>query len=114
MCANASWSSNGIVFANRSKVGQEVLGLFIDKNNTVYVPNQTNRRLSIWINGDMNNLKEISGNPSESWSVFVTDADAIFVDNGARGAVDRRTSRSDPIKSHFIPRVFMGIVSNLQ
>ena len=105
MCANASWSSTGTVFANRSTAGQEVLGLFIDKNNTVYVPNQANRTLSIWINGVKNNVAEVPSNPSESWSIFVANAETIFVDNGAKGFVDRRSSRSGTTVS------FMAVTS---
>ena len=82
------------MFANRTTVGQEVLGIFIDKNNTVYVPNQSDRSISIWLNGARNMLQTVTGSPFEAWSIFVTDADGIFVDFGAGGRVEKWSSKS--------------------
>ena len=37
LCPSATWNPMSVTFANSSIVGTDVLGLFINKNNTIYV-----------------------------------------------------------------------------
>lgn len=39
-CPSTTWYPNAITFANVSTVGVEPFGVFIDGNNTIYVPNR--------------------------------------------------------------------------
>ena len=80
--ANATWSSNAITFSTNSTTGGDPYGLFVNTNNTVYVVNRATSQISIWLEGSINRTKTISGGSSYSYSLFVTAAGDIYVDNG--------------------------------
>ena len=95
-CANATWDSNGTTFADSSIVGSTPNGLFIDTNNTVYIPNRSNNRIYIWFNNDTSPTITFYGNLSLPKSLFVTMNGDIYVDNGKiNGRVDLFTLNSN-------------------
>ena len=91
-CANATWDSNGTTFVVESTPN----GLFIDTNNTVYIPNRSNNRIYIWFNNDTSPTITLYGNLSLPKSLFVTMNGDIYVDNGKiNGRVDLFTLNSN-------------------
>ena len=88
---NATWNSRAITFANQTFVGKYPYGIFVNSNNSIYIPNQQTGQIHIWQNeNDLNPTKTISGNFSYPLSLFVTTNGDIYVDNGkTNGRVDK-------------------------
>jgi hypothetical protein len=93
------WHPNAITFAMNSTVGSQPYGIFINKNNMIYVADRANGRIQIWLEDDVNPTRTISGNLSQPYSIFVTIAGDIYVDNGnLTGQIDKwslNTNTSD-------------------
>ncbi|CAF1420880.1 unnamed protein product [Adineta steineri] len=81
-CANATWNSTAITFANSTTVGSSPNGIFINANNTVYVADYSNYRVQVWINDSTTPTRTISGGLVHPYSVFAADNGDIYVDNG--------------------------------
>ncbi|CAF0731020.1 unnamed protein product [Adineta steineri] len=95
-CPTAIWDTNGINFADKTTVGSNPTGIFIDTNNTVYVPHGQNKQILVWFNGSNYPAKIISANISNSRSIFVTNNGNIFIDNGElNGRVDKWISNTN-------------------
>jgi hypothetical protein len=77
----ATWSANAITFAISTTVSANPYGIFVNTNNTVYVADQQNSRIQIWLNNSINPTKTISGSLSGTSSIFVTINGDIYVDN---------------------------------
>ncbi|CAF1049913.1 unnamed protein product [Adineta steineri] len=82
LCANATWNQTAITFVPSPTVGTYPLGMFVDRNNSVYVADQTNGRIQVWRNGSTILTGNYSGGLSWPYSVFVTDNGDVYVDNG--------------------------------
>ncbi|CAF4067561.1 unnamed protein product [Adineta steineri] len=82
LCANATWNQTAITFVPSPTVGTYPLGMFVDRNNSVYVADQTNGRIQVWLNGSTTLTGNYSGGLSWPYSVFVTDNGDVYVDNG--------------------------------
>ncbi|CAF4341153.1 unnamed protein product, partial [Adineta steineri] len=82
LCANATWNQTAITFANSTTVGTQPVGMFINTNNSIYVADQTNGRIQVWLNGSTTLTGNYSGGLSVPFSVFVTDNSDVYVDNG--------------------------------
>lgn len=94
-CANASWNSTAMTFANSTIVGVTPYGIFINTNNTVFVAARSISRISIWLDGSSVLTGILSGGLNSPYSVFVTDKNEIYVDNGlANSRVDKWVSNS--------------------
>lgn len=78
----ATWNSRGISFANISTIGSQPYGIFINRNNTVYVVDQQNGRIQIWFNKNFNSPQTISDNLFMSYAIFVTFDGDIYVNSG--------------------------------
>jgi len=81
-CANATWNSTAITFANVATIGGSPNGLFVDTNNTVYVADQGDGWVVVWTNGSATPTRNISGGLNTPLSVFATDNGDVYVDNG--------------------------------
>ena len=78
---NATWNSNATNFANESLI-------FINSNNSIYIPNQKTNEILIWNNDKLS--KKIPSSLSNPSSIFVTNNGDIYVDNGANhGRIDK-------------------------
>ena len=88
---NATWNSIATTFANQSFVGIEPYGIFVNSNNSIYIPNRQTGQIHIWQNENhLNPTKTISGSLSSPYSIFVTTNGEIYVDNGkTNGRVDK-------------------------
>ena len=88
---NATWNSIATTFAKQSFVGQYPIGIFVNSNNSIYIPNRQTGQIHIWLNENhLNPTKTISGSLSDPLSLFVTTNGDIYVDNGkTNGRVDK-------------------------
>jgi len=78
---NATWNSNATNFANETLI-------FINSNNSIYIPNQKTNEILIWNNDKLS--KKIPSSLSNPSSIFVTNNGDIYVDNGANhGRIDK-------------------------
>jgi len=78
---NATWNSNATTFANETLI-------FINSNNSIYIPNRQTDEILIWYNGKPS--KKISSSLSNLSSIFVTINGDIYVDNGVNpGRIDK-------------------------
>jgi hypothetical protein len=76
-------------------VGSYPYGLFVNTINTLYVVLMSSNYIQVWLEGNTNPTSIISGNISNSYSLFVTSSDDIYVDNGASyGQVDKWLSNT--------------------
>jgi hypothetical protein len=58
----------------------------------IYVADQTNGRIKVWLNSSINSTNTISGNLSAVYSIFVTSSGDIYVSNNySTNGVDKRT-----------------------
>ena len=80
---NASWNSNATTIANSSIIGLNPRGLFININDTIYVPDQTNNRIQIWFGDSILPTNTISGNLLTPWFIFVTTTEDMYVSNSS-------------------------------
>ncbi|CAF1144870.1 unnamed protein product [Adineta steineri] len=96
LCANASWNSTAITFATSATVGTGPYGIFVNSNNTVYVADQSNARIQVWLSGNMTPSRTVSGGLTKPFSLFATDNGDIYVDNAySNMRVDKWGSNSN-------------------
>jgi hypothetical protein len=95
----ATWNTNGITFANRTAIGSIPLGIFIDSNNTVYVPNRQTNQILVWNEGSESPTNIVYGNFTNFTnpnSLFVTSNGDIYIDDGAlNGRVQKWISTTE-------------------
>ncbi len=90
ICPFATWNPNAITFATESTVGTRPYGIFVDSNNTVYVPNRQKGQIYIWTNDSISATRIISGTLISPWAIFVTMNGDIYIDNSySNGRVDK-------------------------
>jgi hypothetical protein len=88
----ASWNATGIIFAKTNTIGNNPAGILVDINNTVYLADQWNNRVLVWLEGSVNPTRSLSSNFKKPMSLFVTTNGDIYVDNGrSNGEVDKWT-----------------------
>jgi len=108
-----------MTIANISIVGQQPFGLFVSINNTLYVADQADSRVQVWLQGSVTPDKTISGGFYSPYSVFATYSGDIYVDNGvSNGRVDKwpiNANSSVPFMttpSHCFG-IFLDLIDNL-
>ena len=78
---NATWNSNATNFANETLI-------FINSNNSIYIPNQKTNEILIWNNDKLS--KKIPSSLSNPSSIFVTNNGDIYVGNQVNhGRIDK-------------------------
>ena len=101
LCPNALWNPNAITFATQAIIGSNPHVVFATRKDIVVAPHRSNGQVLIWNNGTVDPITIVTGltNPL---SVFVTNDEQIFVDNGAtNGQVDRWTLNGTRLSSYF-------------
>ena len=79
--SNTTWNSNATTFANETLI-------FINSNNSIYIPNQKTNEILIWNNDKLS--KKISSSLSNPSSIFVTINGDIYVGNEVNhGRIDK-------------------------
>ena len=81
-CPNASWNPNAITVTDNNTIGSHPSALFVNRLNTLFVAHPRNGQILIWRNGSVSPTTTILANLSYAYSLFVTDDEEIFVDNG--------------------------------
>mgnify|MGYP002379218705 FL=1 len=77
-------------------MGTAPRGIFVNSNNSIYIPNRQTGQIHIWLNENhLNPIKTISGSLSDPESLFVTTNGDIYVDNGNNGRVDKWTRENE-------------------
>ena len=61
-------------------IGSNLFDLFIDENNTIYISNEQNKEILIFVQGNVSWMGNISMNLKNSSSLFVTNEAKIYVD----------------------------------
>ncbi|UJR12507.1 hypothetical protein I4U23_016682 [Adineta vaga] len=82
-CPTAAWDRTAITFADQLVVGGYPAAMFINTNNTIYVVHRQRRQILIWDENSTMPTKMISGNFSDSPSIFVTQNGDIYINNAA-------------------------------
>ena len=95
----ATWSQNAITFASTSAVGNNPFGVFVNVNNTVYVPNRSAGSVVIWSQGNANSTTTKSGGLISPFSVFTTMNGDVYADNGLSKGRVSKWSLADTIAS---------------
>ena len=69
--ASTIWNSNGITITDYNTVGTQPFGIFINRNNTIYIPGRTTNGIYIWENDNINFTKSCRLGES-SYSIIST------------------------------------------
>ncbi|CAF1599303.1 unnamed protein product, partial [Adineta ricciae] len=86
------WNPSAITFADVNSVGSSPFDIFVNTNNTIYVPNQANSRVLVWTQGNASTIRYISSNVLSPYTLFVTTTGEIYVDSASStGRIDRWT-----------------------
>ena len=80
--ACATWNPNAITFADINQLNSSSLGLFIDRNNTLYASSFTLDSILVWTEGSSNITTRLFGTLSYSHSIFATTGGDVYADNG--------------------------------
>ena len=89
-CPSTTWNPDGITFTNASITGLAPSGVFVARDNTLYVANRERGTVYIWPGGILGPGRNLSGSLNIPMTVFVSNVGDIYVDNGSGGSrVDR-------------------------
>jgi len=90
-CLNTTWNLIATTFTNQGFLGTNPHGIFVNSNNSIYIPNREIGQIHIWLNENhLNPTNTIEGNLSDPFSLFVTTNGDIYADNGQyNGRVDK-------------------------
>ncbi|CAF3897839.1 unnamed protein product [Rotaria sordida] len=80
-CPHVSWDLTAITIANIDTVGSQPYEIFINTNNTIYVPNRQTGRIIVWYEGNITSATNISANLSNPYGLFVAPSYDIYVDS---------------------------------
>lgn len=83
LCPNATWNAFAVTFATVTLVGSNPWAIFINRNNTIYAANRESGIIRVWREGSSIPIRNISGNLITPYSLFVSDDNDVYVDNGA-------------------------------
>jgi hypothetical protein len=83
------WNPNGITFPNDTKVKFVSYSIFVDRNNTIYLADYSIGRVYEWREGSAAVARTTFDDLVQPRSLFVTIDGAIYVDNGAKGKVEK-------------------------
>ncbi|CAF4014776.1 unnamed protein product [Rotaria sp. Silwood1] len=78
----SSWSPNASTIVGENSLSQQYTAIFVNTQNTIYAASQDNDQILIWNNKSPIPTRNISVNLSNPGSLFVTNNEDIYVDNG--------------------------------
>jgi len=79
-CPTASWNENATTFASSDTIGANPWDIFITSNNTIYVPNRSDKLIVVWPEANSTSPRNISSNSSNITTVFVAEDNSIYFD----------------------------------
>ena len=78
------WNSNGITITDNNTVGTLPYSIFINRNNTIYIPGRNIDGIYIWMNDSINPTKKINTNQQIHFSTFVTSSGHMYTSHDSR------------------------------
>ncbi|CAF1645375.1 unnamed protein product, partial [Adineta ricciae] len=103
---DSTWHPNGTTVLNETLIGFNPSDMFINQNNTIFVPNQQSGDILVFLRGNFSLMQNISVNLINSSSLFVTKEEKIYIDtfySSSRSVVSEIESNSSDLRS--IPRM---------
>ena len=86
---SAAWDPIGTTLIGNATIGVHTYGLFINTNDTIFVPIYDQSLVYIWPQGNKNSSNILPANNSYPYSIFVTDPGDIYLGSlGPRNQVD--------------------------
>ena len=85
---SACWDGDGTIFANDTITGSLTYGLFVNKDNTVYMIDNRNRYLHVWQQDVAGIAKMVFNTLLSPISIFVTTNNDVFIGT-LRGSVEK-------------------------
>ncbi|CAF1362792.1 unnamed protein product [Adineta steineri] len=88
LCPNAIWNTNATTFTNTPTINGQLIGIFVDSNNTVYFADTSNDRVLVWSGSNGTLIRTITSPLKKPMSVFVTMNGDIYVDTEKNSEID--------------------------
>ena len=82
LCPNASWNASAVTIASSDLIGDDPWAVFVNTNNTVFAADRATGMVRVFLEGSSIPIRNLSGNLSVPYSIFVSDDNDIYVDNG--------------------------------
>ena len=82
-CPSATWNADASAFADSNTIGNNPCGIFIDRNNTIYVPTESNHLVRIWYQGASTTITIDAQSGGSQKALFVTVTGEIYINSGA-------------------------------
>ena len=82
LCPNASWNASAVTITTITWIGAYPRALFVNTNNTLFAANRESGIVRVFLEGNTVPIRNLSGNISVPYSLFVSDVNDIYVDNG--------------------------------
>ena len=79
LCPNATWDVNAATFTGSNTIGSYPQSIFINTNNTVYIPNGQNGSIHIWLEGSSIPTSTIARASINTYTLFVTVTGDIYL-----------------------------------
>ena len=80
LSSNTLWDPNGTIVANITTIGSSPRDIFINTNNTIYIPNRDNGQIIILSQTNITSTTSISLNLLNVSSIFETTTGDIYID----------------------------------
>ena len=87
-CPDATWNSNGTTLASNNTIGTQPFGIFINRNNTIFVTDYDNGLIYVWLEGSDNVSNTIVTNSSHPYSIFVNQIGDLYLNTDNPVGVD--------------------------
>lgn len=81
LCSSAVWNPIATTLGNILSVGVRPIGLFVDRNNTVYVAARTLHSIQTWAKGTGSPSTALFGSLLQPYSVYATITGDIYADS---------------------------------
>ncbi|UJR24470.1 hypothetical protein I4U23_005845 [Adineta vaga] len=92
LCPNATWNPSPIDIIKYNGGNHRVNSLFISTNNTIYVSEQKDERIDVWLTTNSYNLKtSLITYSDEPYALFINDMNDIFVDLNNPFRIEKKT-----------------------
>ena len=104
LCPNATWNTTAVTFASSDLLGANPWAIFVNTNNTIYAANRQIGMVRVWREASSIPIQNISGNLSTSYSLFVSDDNQVYIDNGEN---NRRVDKWSPNSNTIVAAMYM-------
>ncbi|CAF4286776.1 unnamed protein product, partial [Adineta steineri] len=85
-CPSTTWYTDAVTFASSNIAGS---GIFVSINNTVYVANQPNNAIYVFLEGSSVPNRNLTGGLSGPFAIYATLYGDVYVDNGGNSQINK-------------------------